>query len=116
MGSIYLALKYDVKSLGLTASSFAQDYSKRDPVGTPSPLDPKIAKDFLLFYKTGRRGRIGAGDVVTDSSAETVWKSFMTAWQRKTGEHFPKPLRDTILNVEDPFGLSYDTGADACDS
>jgi len=111
-----LALKYDVKSLGLTASSFAQDYSKRDPVGTPSPLDPKTAKEFLLFYKTGRRGRIGAGDVVTDSSAETAWKSFMTAWQRKTSDHFPKPLRDTILNVEDPLGHSYDAGADACDS
>lgn len=23
----------------------------------------------------------------------------MTAWQSKTGQHFPKPLRDTIPNV-----------------
>jgi hypothetical protein len=69
-------------------------------------LEPKTAKEFLLFYTVGRRGRIGAGDVVTDSSAETVWKCFMTAWQRKTGEHFPKPLRDTILNVKEPFGHS----------
>jgi len=30
---------------------------------------------------------------------ETFWKNFMTAWQRRTGQHFSKPLRDTILDV-----------------
>lgn len=91
----------------LTTSSFVLDRAKRDPGSTPSPMDAKTAKDFLLFYKTGRKGRIGSGAAVTDSSAETIWKCFMSAWQRKTGQHFPKPLRDTILNVRktSPFVL-----------
>jgi hypothetical protein len=66
-------------------------------VPTPTPMDPKAAKDFLLFYKTARKGRLEKS--VTDSSAVTFWKCFMTAWQRETGDHFPKPLRDTVLNV-----------------
>lgn len=66
-------------------------------VPTPTPMDAKAAKDFLLFYKTARKGRLEGS--VTDSSATTFWKCFMTAWQRKTGDHFPRPLRDTVLNV-----------------
>jgi len=78
--------------------SFTQEYTQMHPgEPTPTPMDPKAAKGFLLFYKTARKGRLE--NSVTDSSVETFWKCFMTAWQRKTGDHFPKPLRDTVLNV-----------------
>ena len=76
--------------------SFTKEYTQMYP-GVPTPMNPKTAKSFLLFYKTGRKGRIE--DAVTDSSADTFWKNFTSAWQRKPGEHFGKPLRDTILNV-----------------
>jgi hypothetical protein len=94
--------KYLQKNI-LTASRFVLKYTKQFPGCKPDPLEAKTAKSFLLFYKTGRKGRIGHGDAVTDSSAETIWKCFMTAWQRKTGQQFPKPLRDTILNVRNAF-------------
>ena len=78
--------------------SFTQKYTQMHPdLPPPTPMDPKAAKGFLLFYKTGRKGRLE--DSVTDSSATTFWKNFMTAWQRQTGDHFSKPLRDTVLNV-----------------
>ena len=61
----------------LTRSSFTQDISRRYPRCAPNPLDPEIAKKFLLFYKSGRRGRISAGHSITNSSTETVWKYFI---------------------------------------
>ena len=49
-----------------------REYTKLYSNSTPSPLDPKTAKDFLLFYKTERKGRINIGNAVTDLSTETV--------------------------------------------
>jgi hypothetical protein len=56
----------------LPASRFVLKYTKQFPGCKPDLLEAKTAKDFLLFYKTGRKGRIGHGDAVTDSSAETI--------------------------------------------
>ena len=57
--------------------SFTQKYTQMHldlPLSTP--IDSKIIKRFLLFYKTRRKGRLE--DSMTNSSATTFWKNFIT--------------------------------------
>ena len=70
-----------------------------------SPLDLVTLKKFLKWYCDGRKGRLATGpdsekeQRITQNSAYTCWKSFMTAWHRRTGEVFSKSIQNTIETV-----------------
>ena len=72
---------------------FAAEYD-----GPRDPTNVKTAKDFVLYFVAGRRGRNEPGGRLTRSYTYTAWKSFMAAWGRKYHVSFNKSLQDTILN------------------
>ncbi|KAK5069090.1 hypothetical protein LTR51_008834 [Lithohypha guttulata] len=66
--------------------------------GLHDPTNIKTAKDFVLYFTSGRRGRNEPGGRLTKAYAHTAWKSFMAAWGRKHHISFSKSHQDTILN------------------
>ncbi|KAK5086213.1 hypothetical protein LTR70_007458 [Exophiala xenobiotica] len=66
--------------------------------GLKDPANLKTAKDFILFFSSGRRGRNEPGGRLTVTYTHTAWKSFMAAWSRIHHMSFSKSHQDTILN------------------
>ena len=71
-----------------------------------SPLDVVTLKTFLKWYCDGRKGRLPAEPSdseedprITQNSAYSCWKGFMSAWRRRSGEGFSKSIQDTIETV-----------------
>lgn len=70
-----------------------------------SPLDMVTLKKFLKWYCDGRKGRLATGSDgdkeqrITQNSAYTCWKSFMSAWHCRTGNVFSKSIQNTIETV-----------------
>ncbi|KAK5936469.1 hypothetical protein PMZ80_003070 [Knufia obscura] len=66
--------------------------------GPKDPANLKTAKDFILFFSSGRKGRNEPGGRLTVAYTYTAWKSFMAAWGRIHHMSFSKSHQDTILN------------------
>ena len=65
-----------------------------------------MLKTFLKWYADGRKGRLppdssdtGDDQRITQDSMYTCWKSFMSAWHRRTGDVFSKSIQNTIETV-----------------
>ncbi|ETN36785.1 uncharacterized protein HMPREF1541_09063 [Cyphellophora europaea CBS 101466] len=68
-----------------------------------SPLDVATLKKFLKWYCDGRKGRLTVqtsdsdeDQRITQDSAYSCWKSFMSAWHRRSGDTFSKSIQNTI--------------------
>ncbi|KAK5947843.1 hypothetical protein OHC33_011139 [Knufia fluminis] len=66
--------------------------------GVPDPTNVKTAKDFVLYFSTGRKGRNEANGPLTVSYTYAAWKWFMAAWSRKHYISFVKSHQDTVKN------------------
>lgn len=66
--------------------------------GVYDPTNVKAAKDFILYFTSGRRGRNERGRRLTKAYTYTAWKSFMAAWSRKHHVSFCETQQDTIIN------------------
>ena len=66
----------------------------REYQGQRDPRNIKTAKDFLIFHTKSGKGRLDP-ERMAQSSAQTFWKSFRTAWMRETGNEFSDQCEET---------------------